>query len=75
MKSTRQGVIPDMKPILLALMSFISCLFRSRNSMQIEIAILRHQVAVLQRFVKRPRVTPADRILQCWISRTNMIER
>ena len=34
-----------------------------------EIMVLRHQLAVLQRTVKRPTLTPADRILWSWVSR------
>ena len=69
MKSTRQGSIPEMNPIILALISFVAPMFRSRKSMRIEIVDLRHQLAVLQRSVKRPRLTPADRILWSWVSR------
>jgi hypothetical protein len=31
--------------------------------LQLEILALRHQVSVLQRSVKRPKLTPADRLL------------
>ena len=58
-----------MKPIVLALTSFVASLFRSRKSMQMEIVVLRHQLAVLQRTVRRPLLTPADRIFWSWASR------
>ena len=38
-------------------------LFRSRRSLLTEIALLRHQIAVLQRSVARPHVTRLDRIV------------
>lgn len=37
--------------------------------MQVEILALRHQLAVLQRGDRRPRLTPADRLLWSWMSR------
>ena len=40
--------------------------FRSRAALQLEILALRHQIGVLQRSVKRPRLTPADRLLWAW---------
>jgi len=42
--------------------------FRSRASLQLEILALRHQLGVLQRSVKRPNLTPADRFLWAWLS-------
>jgi putative transposase len=42
--------------------------FRSRAALQFEILSLRHQLIVLQRSVKRPRLTSADRLLWVWLS-------
>ena len=42
--------------------------FRSRAALQVEILALRHQLGVLQRSGKRPKLTPADRLLWIWIS-------
>jgi hypothetical protein len=42
--------------------------FRSRAALQLEILALRHQLCVLQRSVKRPKLTPADRFLWAWLS-------
>ena len=42
--------------------------FRSRAALQIEILALRHQLGVLQRSVKRPKLTPADRFLWARLS-------
>jgi hypothetical protein len=35
----------------------------------VEIAVLRHQLAVLARQVARPRYTPTDRMLLAWLAR------
>jgi len=40
-------------------------LLRIRAALQLEIA-LRHQIGVLQRSVKRPKLTAADRCLWAW---------
>ena len=58
-----------MNSILQALWAFIASFFRTRASMQMEILALRHQLAVCQRSVKRPKLKPADRILWSWLSR------
>jgi hypothetical protein len=42
--------------------------FRSRAALQLEIVALRHQLGVLHRSVKRPRLTAADRIFWAWLS-------
>ena len=44
------------------------CLVRSHTALQLEILALRHQVCVLQRSVKRPKLTAADRFLWGWLS-------
>jgi transposase InsO family protein len=43
--------------------------FRSRAALQLESLALRHQLGVLQRSVKRPKLTPSDRLLWVWLSR------
>ena len=45
-------------------------LFRTRSQLAIEILALRHQLGVLERSVKRPRLTNADRGLWVLFSRT-----
>ncbi len=42
--------------------------FRHRTALQFEILALRHQLGVLQRSVKRPKLTAADRFLWAWLS-------
>jgi putative transposase len=51
-----------------ALFAFVTAWFRSRVALQIEILALRHQVSVLERSVKRPRLTALDRWLWVWLS-------
>jgi transposase InsO family protein len=45
-----------------------SATFKSRAALQLENLALRHQLGVLQRSVKRPRLTAADRLLWAWLS-------
>ena len=54
--------------IFTALIASLSASFRSRAALQLEILALRHQIGVLQRSVKRPKLTPADRLLWAWLS-------
>jgi len=45
-------------------------MFRSRAAVELEILALRHQIGVLQRAAnKRPRLSPADRLLWVLLSR------
>jgi len=55
-------------PVLTAFFAFLSASFRSRTALQLEILALRHQIGVLQRSVKRPKLNPADRFLWAWLS-------
>jgi len=48
---------------LSALLAAVFASFRSRAALQLEILALRHQLGVLQRSVKRPKLIPADRWL------------
>jgi hypothetical protein len=43
--------------------------FRSRLAMQMELIALRHQVAVYQQSISRPKLRPPDRLLWVWLSR------
>jgi len=46
----------------------VSATFKSRAALQLENLALRHQLGVLHRSVKRPRLTAADRLLWAWLS-------
>ena len=50
-----------------ALSAAVFASFRSRAALQLEILALRHQLGVLQRSVKRPKLTPTDRLLWAWL--------
>jgi hypothetical protein len=52
---------------LSALLAAVVASFRGGAALQIEILALRHQLGVLQRSVKRPKLTPADRLLWAWL--------
>jgi hypothetical protein len=41
--------------------------FKSRAALQVENLALRHQLGVLHRSVKRPRLTAPDRLLWSWL--------
>ena len=67
-------MLPTFQPlpsghILHALWASLWASFRSRAALQLEIVALRHQLAVLQRSVKRPRLNAADRLFWAWLSR------
>ena len=55
--------------VVYAFLSALGALFRSRLSMRVENVALRHQLAIYQRTVKRPRVRPTDRMFCSWLSR------
>ena len=56
------------RPVLTAFFAFLSASFRGRAALQLEIPALRHQLGVLQRSVKRLKLSPADRFLWAWLS-------
>jgi len=55
-------------PPLVALAAAFMAFFRDRAALQLEILALRHQLGVLQRSVKRPKLTAADRFLWARLS-------
>jgi transposase InsO family protein len=54
-------------PLFSALLTSVFASFRSRTVLQLEILALRHQIGVLQRSVKRPKLTSADRFFWAWL--------
>ena len=50
-----------------ALAGASSAAFKSRATLHLENLALRHQLGVLRRSVKRPKLTPADRLLWAWL--------
>jgi transposase InsO family protein len=55
--------------LFLQLIRFIPSFFKTRVSLQIENLALRHQLCVLRRSVKRPKIRPADRFIWSLLSR------
>ena len=45
----------------------VSSALKSRATLQLENLALRHQLGVLRRSVKRPKLTSADRLLWIWL--------
>jgi transposase InsO family protein len=58
-----------MLPVISAVLAFVVGLFRSRASLCLEHLALRHQLAVYQQTVARPRLRSTDRLLWAWLSR------
>jgi hypothetical protein len=55
--------------LLSALLSALCSMFRSRTVLELEHIALRHQIGVLRRSArKRPKLTPADRLLWVFLS-------
>jgi putative transposase len=58
-----------MQSVFLALIAYVVSHFRSHQSLRLENMALRHQLAVYQHTVKRPKLRPADRLFWSWLSR------
>jgi transposase InsO family protein len=58
-----------MLPVISALLAFMAGLFQPRASLCLEHLALRHQLAVYQQTVHRPRLHPTDRLFWAWLSR------
>ena len=58
-----------MKSVFSALIAYIVSRFRSHQSLRLENMALRHQLAVYQQTVKRPKLRPCDRLFWVWLSR------
>jgi putative transposase len=58
-----------MQSVFSALIAYVVSHFRSHKSLRLENMALRHQLAVYQQTVKRPKLRPADRLFWSWLSR------
>ena len=58
-----------MPPVVSVLLALVGSLFRSRISLHLEHLALRHQLAVYQQTVHRPRLHATDRLFWAWLSR------
>jgi putative transposase len=58
-----------MPPVVSALLAFMAALFRSHTSLRLEHLALRHQLAVYQQTVHRPRLRSTDRLFWAWLAR------
>jgi putative transposase len=54
--------------VFAALFAAVLASFRNRAALQAGILALRHQLGVLHRSVKRPKLTAADRLFWAWLS-------
>jgi putative transposase len=55
--------------VIWLILSFLRAFLLPRTALAAEILALRHQLGVLQRAVRRPRLRQRDRILWAWLSR------
>jgi hypothetical protein len=53
--------------VLSAVIASALGLFRSRAALQLEVLALRHQLGVLHRSVKRPKLTSSDQLFWAWL--------
>src|SRR5260370_11709627 len=53
--------------MLTELVAALSSVFKTRAALQLENLALRHQLGVLHRSVKKPKLTPLDRLLWAWL--------
>ena len=58
-----------MPSVFSALIAYVVSHLRSHESLRLENMALRHQLAVYQHTVKRPKLRPADRLFWRWLSR------
>ena len=58
-----------MRSVFSALMAYVVSWFRSHNALRLENMALRHQLAVCQHTVKRPKLRASDRLFWSWLSR------
>jgi putative transposase len=57
-----------MLSVFSALRAYVVSHFRSHDSLRLENMALRHQLAVYQHTVKRPKLHPSDRLFWSWLS-------
>ena len=58
-----------MQSVFSALIAYVVAHLRSHQSLRLENMALRHQLAVYQHTVKRPKLRPADRLFWSWLAR------
>jgi hypothetical protein len=57
-----------MLPVVSALLALVRSLLRSRWVLHLQVLALQHQVAVYKQTVRRPRLSPTDRLFWSWLS-------
>jgi hypothetical protein len=57
-----------MPPVVSALLALIISQLRSRLALHLQVLALQHQVAVYKQTVRRPRLSPTNRVFWSWLS-------
>jgi putative transposase len=57
-----------MSPVVSALLALVGSLLRSRRALHLQVLALQQQEAVYQQTVRRPRLSPTDRVFWSWLS-------
>lgn len=66
---TFPGILGGMIRWLILMLHLALAGLKSRRNLLLEILALRHQLLVLSRNSKRPRLTPLNRLVWTWLSR------
>jgi putative transposase len=57
-----------MPPVVSALLALVSSQLHSRWAIHLQVLALQHQVAVYKQTIRRPRLSPTDRVFWSWLS-------
>ena len=68
-KASLRGCLPSLYVLVRRVLTLLTLRFRSESSKDLEIVVLRHELAILRRQVGRAQLTDADRVFLAAASR------